>query len=211
MTISDGFNKANSLGELPGNVLFSEVSDGGAIIKAYLQECAEMADQGEHGWFHVGLDVIEAETGKVLDSIPVSRAAEDGTDNPGHYKRAEAERMANFLLQDYLVTVAKAKAADAAQGREFDQRTWLNTFSEMKKLRSQETGLLGLLLALLSDDKDDEDTIGTITPTSDRVLPRSGGLDALLEKLLSDFDPDGVEPTDEGLDDTELDQTDTSK
>lgn len=210
--ISDGFNSGNSIGEIPGNVLFGEGSYGGVTAKVYLQECKEMADQGKHGWYHVGIDMIETATGKVLDSIPVNRAAPDGTDDHGHYTREMAEAVANLSVDEYKNAYDNAVASDAAMGREFDSKAWVDTFVEMAEFRRTESRLMNLLAALFdgSIGDDEDEAVGTLPGKS--LAPRSrADIESRLASLLGDFDPDKVGPTDEGLDDDELDQTDTSK
>lgn len=211
--ISDGFNSANSIGKIPGNVLFCEGAYGGVTAKVYLQECKEMADQGQHGWYHVGIDMIETATGKVLDSIPVNRAAPDGTDDHGHYTREMAEAVGNLSVDEYKQAYDNAVAADAAFGREFDSKAWIDTIAEMAGFRRAEGRLMNLLAALfegfIGDDEDD--AIGTLPGKQFPVTRPKANFEGLVASILGDFDPDKVEPTDEGLNDDELDQTDTSK
>lgn len=210
--ISDGFNSANSIGEIPGNVLFREGAFGGVTAKVYLQECKEMADRGQHGWYHVGIDMIETATGKVLDSIPVNRAAPDGTDQNGHYQREAAEAVGNMSVDEYKQAYDNAVAADAALGREFDSKDWVDTIAEMADFRRAEGRLMNLLAALFegSIGDDEDDAISTLPGKS--VAPRSKpDVESLVASILGDFDPDAVEPTDEGLTDEDLDVSDTSK
>lgn len=201
MSVTDGFNRADSIGQMLGNVLIGEKSCGGVTAKVYMQECQGLAENGQHGWFHVGIDLVVDATGEILDSLPMT--ADSDPAHEGHYKGEEAARAcAATCLAEYQDAFDRGTAAYEAEGREPNLEAWAEGFRAIRRTRQEMDEFYSLMTAMLLGDEDDE---GSGSDALLRLLASALGIDLLdageednVAALLGDFDLDKVEPTDEG-------------
>ena len=206
MSVTDGFNKADSIGQMPGNVLIGEKSCGGVTVKVYMQECQGLAENGEHGWFHVGIDLVVDATGEILDSLPITLADSDPA-HEGHYKGEEAARAcAAAYLAEYQSAFDKGTAAYEAEGRTPDLEAWAQGFRDIRRTREEMDAFYNLMTAMLLGDDDEDagdssDMLMSLLASALGIDPLDDDEEAGLAALLGDFDPDKVEPTDEGYSD----------
>ena len=202
MSVTDGFNSADSIGQMPGNVLIGEKSCGGVTAKVYMQECQGLAENGQHGWFHVGIDLVVDATGEILDSLPMT--ADSDPAHEGHYKGEEAARAcAAARLVEYQEAFDKGTAAYEAEGRTPDLEAWAQGFRDIRRTRQEMDEFYSLMAAMmLGDDDDDEDNssdmLMSLLASALGIAPLNDSEENEIAALLGDFDPDKVEPTDEG-------------
>ena len=181
MSITDGFGTADSLGALPGNVLQGEVTHGGVSIKVYAQECQGLADNGEHGWYHIGFDVVVDATGEIIDSFPYS--ADSDEKHFGHYKQEQIAGVVAKCIADY----DEAFTNSVAMHGTVDDSDWIATFKSVRDARKAQQLLQEMLMNMLMGDFDDDE---------DEDEPFMG---ADRPDILKGFDPFAAGPTDEGL------------
>ena len=202
MALTDGFNKANSFAEMANTEFVAEVTHQGVTCKAFIQECQGLAEHGEHGWFHVGVDLVD-DDGKVLDSIPVHAGGDE--EHEGHFKGREgATARANKAIAEFTDTYNRSVDVSREMGRELTDELWKQGFVELKQMREEMARFNDMMMAmLLGADDDDSDPVDALAKLLGLNLDDDSDddTDDRAAALLGDFDPDVVEPTDEGYDD----------
>lgn len=195
MSITDGFSTADSLGALSGNTLIDEASRFGVSVKAYIQECQGLAQDGVHGWFHVGMDIVDDSNGEVIDSIPYQQNSD--VEHPGHYTHDRAVEEAHSIVQDYIDAAAKAGTSGSV-----DEDEWKATFITVRDLHRAQSQmnnmLLSMMLGNMSETDPEDDFVNALMAMLDDEDVAPPGPDNIAP-LMGDFDPFVAGPTDEGL------------
>lgn len=203
MSITDGFNTADSLGAMKGNVLQTSVSHGGVSIKIYAQECQGLAEHGEHGWYHIGFDVVVDATGEILDSVPYSTGSDE--EHFGHYKQEQIAGVVAQCLADYETAYVNATLKS---GKLIVESEWIATFKEVRDARKAQMAMQQMLMRMLLGGFDDDDSddvggllAGLMSLLEDEDEPEVDSEDT--DELIMGFNPFLAGPTDEGLTDNQ--------
>lgn len=189
--ITDGFDKVEAMRDMSDAVLIGSHKVAGVRIDVYIQECRGLINDGVYGQFHIAMDIIDVAKGAVIDTIALDtfkNISEDEVTYRGHFTKDQTETAFAELVADF----EDAKTRTIAEFGSIEEDKWVATFYEIAKKRRFQRELMKALMEMISGDDEDED--------EDEDEKSETEFRSKLEKLLGDFDPDKVEPTDEGLD-----------
>lgn len=193
--LTDGFNKGNSIADLGGE-LVNFLSLHGVTANVYRHECKGLAENGKHNQFHIAVELVNDKNGDIIDTLPIPTVEGLEQEVYGHFSLDQTVVAAVMLLKDYHEAEKKIIEAEGA----VDPELWLSTFervAEHRRMQQMLADLLAEMMAGISGDDDDDDDVAFGFEDED---DKDKSAREKLLKLLGDFDPDKVEPTDEGLD-----------
>jgi hypothetical protein len=198
--LTDGFKKGSSMADL-GAELVNFLSLHGVTANVYRHECQGLAENGKHNQFHIAVELVNDKNGDIIDTLPIPTIEGLEQEVHGHFSLDQTVVAAVMLLKDYREAEKKIIEAEGAVNPEL----WLYTFERVAEHRRMQQMLADLLAEMMDglsgdDEEDDDEEDDDVAFGFEDEDDKDKSAREKLLKLLGDFDPDKVEPTDEGLD-----------